>query len=92
MSLFQCAKCGCVENTAVCNYWGRFRKGEELEALCSECDPDIGKWHGIFKKRSAKGMILTNDGYLNSKETVESDKAFQWRLDNQGLKIVKEIT
>ncbi len=89
MSLFQCSKCGCVENTAVCNYWGSTRRKQK--PLCSECDPEIGKWHGIFKKRSATGMILTNDGYLHSKETVENDETFKWRLKNQGLKIEREI-
>lgn len=47
MSLFVCSKCGCIENTALCLYWTQLR---EKEKLCSECDPKIGIWHGIFKK------------------------------------------
>lgn len=49
MSLFACTGCGCVENTALCGYWF---KGDK-PALCSECDPDIGKWHGVFPKVDA---------------------------------------
>ena len=48
MPLFKCSKCGCVENTACYNYWMRVHK---KEPLCSECDPEIGKWHGHFPKR-----------------------------------------
>ena len=57
MSLFQCEKCGCLENTALCGYW--FRKGK---ALCSKCDPNIGKWHGAFKRRkpTKKEMKMIN--------------------------------
>lgn len=44
MPLFICAKCGCVENTALSSYWVRkhFKYCDELEEyqgkpLCSEC-------------------------------------------------------
>lgn len=48
MSLFICAKCGCVENTATSDYWavahnlfpieyGGSLKGYEGKPLCSEC-------------------------------------------------------
>lgn len=70
MPLFRCVKCGCVENTACCNYWSRKSKGEDL--LCSECDPNIGKWHGRFAKRSADGMLIDQNGNLWSKESVDS--------------------
>lgn len=50
MSLFRCDKCGAVENTATSGYWFRDRGGP---ALCAECDPQIGKWHGIFPKQDA---------------------------------------
>jgi len=49
MPVFICSKCKCIENTACCYYW---TKGIR-PALCSKCDPDIGKWHGIFKRRKA---------------------------------------
>lgn len=62
MSLFACRKCGCVENTACCNYWSR--KIESKPLLCSECDPDIAAWHGRFDKRPADGMLVDQDGNL----------------------------
>ena len=50
MSLFVCAKCGCVDNTATSNYWmltneyivDKFDYAKELQpykgmGLCSEC-------------------------------------------------------
>jgi hypothetical protein len=52
MSIFKCEECGCAENTALSRYWIR-DKGEK--ALCSKCDPKIGKWHGCFKRRKFKG-------------------------------------
>ena len=98
MSLFRCEQCGCVENTAASNYISRKYPYSEdgkalpsLPALCSECDPEIGKWHGLFPKKSAKGMMLASDGFLYSKEDVASDN-FKWRMEHQGLKVVKEIT
>lgn len=65
MSLYQCEKCGCVENTAFGWYHCRNMKDltppEDLgKALCSECGPThyangeanrkCGKWHGKFEK------------------------------------------
>jgi hypothetical protein len=61
MSLFKCEKCGCIENTALCRYWFR-EKGSP--ALCSECDPKIGKWHGLFKKRKAKKEDMTRINFV----------------------------
>ncbi|AUR81993.1 hypothetical protein NVP1017O_24 [Vibrio phage 1.017.O._10N.286.55.C11] len=48
MSVFKCQGCGCKENTACCNF--HILASEGKKALCSECDPKIGKWHGRFKK------------------------------------------
>lgn len=94
MPIFRCNKCGNIENTALSGFWHRWtrkKEGEEISsALCSECDPEIGKWHGIFEKTSAKGYMLANDGFLYSKEHVESDN-FKWRMEHQNLKVVKEI-
>ena len=47
MSLFVCSKCKTVENTALCGYWWRGKK----KPLCSECDPEFGRWHGSFPKQ-----------------------------------------
>jgi len=48
MPIFVCSKCHCLENTACCEFWCRDR--EKNPPLCSECDPEIGKWHGSFPK------------------------------------------
>lgn len=47
MSLFVCAHCEGIENTALSNYW--IRQGKS--PLCSECDPKIKKWHDSFPKQ-----------------------------------------
>jgi len=85
MSIYRCFKCGCVDNTACSDYW--FREGKE--PLCTKCDTN--KWHGIFPRMSAKGLILCSDGFLYSPEDVASD-SFKFREKNQGLKVVREIT
>lgn len=69
MPLFRCEQCGCVENTACCNYWSR--KSTDKDPLCSACDPDIWQWHGIFPQRSAAGMLIDQQGHLWSKSAVE---------------------
>ena len=73
MPIFECSKCDCIENTALSNYWMRKKFGVEFEGvgnepLCSECDPQIGKWHGEFDKESAVGFFLGNDGFLYHRE------------------------
>jgi hypothetical protein len=49
MAIFHCSKCGCDEDTALCNYWSA--RLQEMPGLCSACDPKIGKWHGEFPRR-----------------------------------------
>ena len=64
MPIFACSnpKCKAVENTATSNYWIR-KKGSR--PLCSACDPEIGKWHGLFPKEKAEGKYIENkDGFL----------------------------
>lgn len=63
MGCFRCLKCGCIENTAVSNYWSGSH-------LCSECDPQIGKWHGRFEKKSAIGMMQSKSGLLYTKKEI----------------------
>lgn len=59
MSLFQCEKCGCVENTATSNW--AWNQCEGKPDLCSACDEKIGEWHGIFERRFfIKGSLFTN--------------------------------
>lgn len=80
MSLYQCQKCGAVENTALGEYWGREIK------LCSECGR--GKWHGKFPKRDAvaDGYFYDAGGFIYSPEEVDTDK-MEWRY-NKGWKII----
>jgi hypothetical protein len=70
MSFFQCSKCGCAEDTALCHYWSaRLR---QTPTLCSACDPRIGKWHSQFPRESARGWIADERGLLCSRRDVES--------------------
>lgn len=57
MPLFHCTNCGCVENTAVGNFWSC-----RTAPQCSECK--TGMWHGKFVKQSAVGYQLDTDGFL----------------------------
>lgn len=51
MPLFVCDECGCVENTALSNYWLRHDPDPATRIdLCSGCDPKIEKWHGKFRQ------------------------------------------
>jgi hypothetical protein len=69
MPLFLCSKCSCVEDTALCRYWGaRLR---QTAAECSACDPAIGRWHGEFPRGPAEGYVKDRDGFLLDKRAVE---------------------
>jgi hypothetical protein len=48
MATFRCSKCGCHEDTALCNYWSD--RVRDMPAVCSACDPRIEKWHGQFPR------------------------------------------
>jgi len=48
MGLFVCTECRVIENTALSNW--AIRKAERKPVLCSQCDPDIGVWHGQFPR------------------------------------------
>ena len=56
MSLFNCEECGVVENTALCFFWSRNMKDapQKGRKLCSQCDPQIQRWHGRFERRFDK--------------------------------------
>jgi hypothetical protein len=81
MPLFECEKCKTMENTALGRYWTRNSDFWDAEnrgkALCSECAPathiddtltGFGKWHGRFKKRTAKEA-----GYIKRGEFFEPE-------------------
>lgn len=63
LSLYQCSKCGCIENTALSRYW--IDDAEDGRKLCSECDPKIGKWHNMFKKVYLPKGVFVTDRYGN---------------------------
>jgi hypothetical protein len=48
MATFRCSKCGCHEDTALCNYWSD--RVRDLPPVCSACDPRIERWHGQFPR------------------------------------------
>lgn len=50
MPLFNCSRCGVIENTALGAYWYERMKGEPV--LCSECS--TGTWHGRFPKQQGE--------------------------------------
>ena len=70
MPLFECESCLFVENTALCHYWSS-KVIDKEKALFSEFYPDINKLHDRFKKSSAKGMLIDQNGHLWSKEQVD---------------------
>jgi hypothetical protein len=53
MPLFECETCHAVDNTAVTNF-AYDHLYLKKPALCSACDPKIGKWHGRFEKITAE--------------------------------------
>lgn len=56
MPLFECTKCHVVDNTALTNFWMTLLP-DGGPALCSECDLEIGKWHGQFPRTPAAEYI-----------------------------------
>lgn len=86
MPVFKCSKCSCVENTAVCNYW--VRAVDKEPPLCSACDPKIGKWHGLFLKMPADGMV-EEGGFLVTIE--EAAMKAEWKRTVEGLDTIKHV-
>lgn len=61
MPLFICTECGCVDNTATSGYWWRNRESNGAYTPCSECDPEFGKWHGLFPKEPWDGKRIVKN-------------------------------
>lgn len=57
MPLFECTKCHAVDNTSLAEnfWWDTTQEGKP--ALCSECDPQQGAWHGQFEKITAEEYL-----------------------------------
>jgi hypothetical protein len=62
MSLFACVNCGVVENTALCGLvWEddpavppkNGKRPQRRKLICSQCNPEIGHWHGVFERKNA---------------------------------------
>lgn len=75
MPLYACSGCDGYDNTALTNYY--HRRGDGLPLLCSACDPDIGKWHGQFPRRSRADAGLTfvdSRGHLWTEEIAARER------------------
>ena len=75
MSIYICEKCGCIENTALGDYWNNIINNEPI--ICSECS--TGKWHNRFDKKHwteygvKKLLELEKDGsMINAKKYLRS--------------------
>lgn len=71
MSMFVCDTCGVIENTALAGFRGYHGRNVVLtdeerrdhpdwelgdgKARCSECNPEVGRWHGHWKKEHFDG-------------------------------------
>ena len=67
MSQFICRECQVIENTSNCHYWS---KPQGTPCLCSQCDPNINRWHKRFPRnfiydKGIKGTLaLGENGYV----------------------------
>ena len=86
MPLFRCAKCGCIDNTATANAWSFwFAKPAQLP-LCTECNPKIGKWHGLFPKESADDIVVGRDGKRYRYVADDCNGTMPGRIDTEEVK------
>lgn len=82
MSIFQCVKCGCAENTA-CG-WYHSRNSERVtpkeflgKALCSACAPksytsgEPTKFNGIWHGRFDQTFLPMNSCFTNQQGNLE---------------------
>lgn len=81
MPLYACSRCDGYDNTALTNFHQHRREaravGYAFDARCSICDPNIGRWHDVFPRRTRAeaGLTITDEqGFLWTPE--------QWRRDN----------
>lgn len=79
MPLYRCTKCDVVENTACGGFWQQQMKAHEdgvkHEPLCSQCDPEIGEWHGKFPRQGVtSAWLLDSRGFLWRPKEAETVK------------------
>jgi hypothetical protein len=92
MGLFICAKCNCVENTALGHYWSRnnvslklsdnMKQYEKGAALCSECMPADAS----FSDGSGKGRIGTGKWHGKFPKQNYDD----WKNTDEGKLYVRQ--
>jgi hypothetical protein len=85
MTTFRCGKCGCDEDTALCNYWPA-RVRDEVPA-CSACDPKIAKWHGQFPR--IFGIFLVTPPPTNRSSDSLGGLVRRFNLAEVSLKIAE---
>jgi hypothetical protein len=81
MATFRCGKCGCDDDTALCNYWSA--RVRDILPVCSACDPKIGKWHGQFPRLF--GVFLMTPSPTRSPREVLASLVVQLRLAEGGI-------
>ena len=79
MSLYRCSKCDVIENTALGGFWAQqiaaYEASVKHEPLCSQCDPEIGEWHGQFPRRGVTAeYVVDARGFLWKAEQSEKMK------------------
>ena len=81
MATFRCSKCGCDDDTALCNYWSA--RVRDILPVCSACDAKIGKWHGRFPRLF--GVFLVTPSPTSSPREILASLVGQLRLAEVGL-------
>lgn len=98
MSLFVCAKCGCVDNTATSSYWmlineymvDKFEYAKELQpykgmGLCSEC----GR---LATSPDGRDVVVPGNGTGSSRRAVKESRIQKFnKMNTKRNKIKREI-
>jgi hypothetical protein len=88
MATFRCGKCGCDEDTALCNYWSD--RVRDKAPVCSACDPRIAKWHGQFPRLFGVFLVTPKPTRSPRREAFPSlvkrleDESYQQALSKVG--------
>jgi hypothetical protein len=83
MATFRCTKCGCDDDTALCNYWSA--RVRDALPVCSACDSKIGKWHGQFPR--IFGVFLVTPSQTNRPGEVPASLVERLRQAEVGPKL-----
>lgn len=66
-----------------------FEHYKDKKWLCSECDPQIGEWHGRFEKMPAEGMYFDENHMIYGADEVD-EKTLELTY-NRSFKMVGRI-